>query len=80
MTIMFIINARTIHNEDIYIAEIDDNIIWTQDISKMKIFKTPGEAANLLSKALSNIELFENYNLAVSTSIKISQLLIKELY
>ena len=77
---MFIITAHTIHKEYIYIAQIDDRIIWTQDVDKIKIFKTPTDAATFLSTRFHITDIFENYDLAVATSIKISELIIKELY
>jgi len=77
---MFIITAYTIHKAYIYIAQIDDRIIWTQDVTKIKIFKTPTDAATFLSTQFHSIDSCENYDLAVATSVKISELTITELY
>ena len=38
---MNIINAKTIDDNDLYLAVIDNNCIWTINVAKIKIFNTP---------------------------------------
>ena len=78
---MNIINAKTRDNKDIYLAVIDNNCIWTSDVTKIKIFTTPEDAAKFITIHLqSNVSSFENYVLANQDSIKISELIVKGLY
>jgi len=77
---MYIINAKTSKNELIYLAIIDEFPIWTIDVTRIKIFNTVNDAAKFLNSLSTDSIVFENYNLAMSTSIKISQLIIKEMY
>jgi len=78
---MNIINAKTLDNADIYLAVIEDSCIWTSDVTKLKLFASPEDAAIFITLHLQkNISSFENYHLAKQESIKISQLTVKELY
>lgn len=78
---MYIINARTSHNEDLFLAIIDDKPIWTCDVERIKIFSDPEKAAIILNDAmLHRIDDFENFNLAEANTVKICKLFPKELY
>lgn len=77
---MYIINAKTSKDEILYLTMVDEFPIWTIDVTRIKIFDTANSAATFLNSVMSRSITFENYNLAMSTSIKISQLILKELY
>jgi len=77
---MNIISAKTHREEKLYLAVIDEGFIWTTDVSKMKVFRTPDEAAIILYQLLDECNTFENFNIAASTSIKICTMVEKELY
>lgn len=78
---MFIINAKTKDNINIYLAVIDNRCIWTIDVTKIKIFNSAESAAMFLNLNMqSDLSSFENYLICRTETIKISQLTVKELY
>lgn len=77
---MFIINAKTSNQEPIYIAVVNKRPIWTSNVELIKIFGSPEIAATYLNLIMQHKLEFENYVLADSNTIKISELQLKELY
>jgi len=77
---MFIITAKTTKQEQLYIAVVNQQPIWTSNVEMIKIFGSTEIAAMYLNAILSMKDEFENYTLADSNTIKISELHFRELY